>query len=850
MPARRVSQETMQELRMRPYVPSATALKFHASNAFFRGIRGPIGSGKSSTCVAEIMSRSLEQKPWHGVRRTQWIALRNCFDNQTEVLTETRGWKLFRELGVEDKVATRGDAGEFLFAKPTYHYRAPYVGKLITYKAEGVDFCVTPDHKLLVSKKRTRKCVWGPWEFRKAGELAGKTGGYYRVPRTAYSVVSRPAPLSEDWFEFMGYWFAEGCAFVSHNVRRVNLTSVSDHRYTEDLLRRCGIGFWINDGRIFMLHTTTIPEWVVAEMLASGKAITKRVPLWIKEAPAGHLKAFLHGHEVGDGLHAKRLPGRIVCTSSRQLADDLQEIACRAGITANIRKTGPPVGSVSKWGFKTNAQGFTVTYPTPKKFRPYLFSEDWGTVDYAGEVFCVEVPGHRLLVRRGGVTHYSSQTYNDLLLTTLKIWEEWVPLAVAPVRESTPIQSHLECNLEDGTRVDMTLYFMSFDHPDDIRKLKSINATGVWLNEASELSKECLDAATSRCGRFPSEDEGGFTWKGAIADTNSPDDTSWWYDLSEATKPKGYEFFDQPPAMIEIAPKEGKSPLEAGAVPQYVPNDGTHGLPAAENIPHLGGGFKYYEDLIQAKPREWINVFVLNQYGSTRGGKVIYPEYVDALHASKRPLVPSPGQVLYVGWDFGLSCSCVFAQLTARGQLRVLREIGGEDIGIQRFIRDYFKPCLTQYYANFSLAMTGDPAGSQRSQSTEQTCFSVMADEGFPNVVAASTNEFAARREAVAWFLSRLSPEGSAFQLDPSCQILRKGFLRAYAYRKMRAESFQPFALRPDKTQASHLQDALQYLCLYLRGSGYAYEASSLGMPPSRGQREIPIETVSALGWT
>jgi hypothetical protein len=435
-------------------------------------------------------------------------------------------------------------------------------------------------------------------------------------------------------------------------------------------------------------------------------------------------------------------------------------------------------------------------------------------------------------------------------MTTIKTFMSWLPGEIAPVRESVPMQSHLVCGLQDGTSVDLTVIFLSFDHPDDIRKLKSLEVTGAWLNEASELSMEALEAATSRVGRFPSADEGGPSWHGIIADTNSPEDSSWWFDLSENKKPKGYEFFDQPPAMIEIQPKDGKSPLEIGAAPQYVPNDGTHGLPPAENIEHLTGGFKYYENMVVAKPREWVNVYILNQYGSTRGGKVIYPEYVDALHASKRPLVPAPGQVLYVGWDFGLSCSCVFAQLTARGQLRVLREIGGEDIGIQRFIRDYFKPCLTQYYANFSLAMTGDPAGSQRSQSTEQTCFSVMADEGFPNVVAASTNEFAARREAVAWFLSRLSPEGSAFQLDPSCQILRKGFLRAYAYRKMRAESFQPFALRPDKTQASHLQDALQYLCLYLRGSGYAYEASSLGMPPSRGQREIPIETVSALGWT
>lgn len=443
-------------------------------------------------------------------------------------------------------------------------------------------------------------------------------------------------------------------------------------------------------------------------------------------------------------------------------------------------------------------------------------------------------------------------SYPELVETTLKTWTSWVPAAIAPVRESVPMQAHLDCPLADGTRLDLTVLFISFDHETDVRKLKSLEVTGAWLNEASELDEEALTAVSARVGRYPSTDEGGPSWHGIIMDTNSPDDSSWWYRLSETDHPLGYKFFDQPPAMIEIAAKEGTSPLETGAVTQYIPNDGTHGLPPAENISHLPGGFRYYTDLVSGKSRPWVSVYILNQYGSTRSGKVIYPEYVDALHASKRPLVPSPGQVLYVGWDFGLSCSCVFAQLTARGQLRVLREISGEDIGIQRFIRDYFKPCLVEHYANFQLAMTGDPAGSQRSQSTEQTCFSVMADEGFPNVVAASTNEFAARREAVAWFLSRLSSEGSAFQLDPSCHMLRKGFLRAYAYRKMRAESFQPFALRPDKNSFSHLQDSLQYLCLYLRNTGYAYDSSSsnaLG-PSPRSQRELPVETVSALGWT
>jgi len=440
-------------------------------------------------------------------------------------------------------------------------------------------------------------------------------------------------------------------------------------------------------------------------------------------------------------------------------------------------------------------------------------------------------------------------SYPELVETTLKTWTSWVPTAIAPVRESVPMQSRLECQLTDGTRLELTVLFISFDHPDDIRKLKSLEVTGAWLNEASELDEEALTAVSARVGRFPSTDEGGPSWHGIIMDTNSPDDSSWWYRLAEIDKPQGYRFFDQPAALVEVAPRETAvtSPLDVGAGVTYLPNDGTHGLPPAENVDHLPGGFQYYLDLVTAKSRSWVSVYILNQYGSTRSGKVVYPEYLDAIHRSPKPLTSSPGLVLYVGWDFGLSVSCVFAQLTVRGQLKLLRELSGEDVGVQRFVRDYFKPCITQHYPNYQLVMTGDPAGAQRSQTTEQTCYGILAEEGF-QVTAAATNEFAARREAVVWFLTHLSSDGSAFLLDPSCEVLRKGFLRAYAYRKMQSTASQTYALRPEKNEYSHLQDALQYLCLLLRAGGYAYEKETVRLP-RWGQREFPVTVADNLVW-
>jgi hypothetical protein len=50
------------------------------SDAFVRGIRGPIGSGKSTACVMELLRRCKQQEPGpDGKRRARWAVVRNTY---------------------------------------------------------------------------------------------------------------------------------------------------------------------------------------------------------------------------------------------------------------------------------------------------------------------------------------------------------------------------------------------------------------------------------------------------------------------------------------------------------------------------------------------------------------------------------------------------------------------------------------------------------------------------------------------------------------------------------------------------------------------------------------------------
>lgn len=59
------------------YTPSATGEAFMASRKFIKLILGPIGSGKSTVALIDLLGRAFEQVPYNNVRRTKFIILRN-----------------------------------------------------------------------------------------------------------------------------------------------------------------------------------------------------------------------------------------------------------------------------------------------------------------------------------------------------------------------------------------------------------------------------------------------------------------------------------------------------------------------------------------------------------------------------------------------------------------------------------------------------------------------------------------------------------------------------------------------------------------------------------------------------
>ena len=418
-------------------------------------------------------------------------------------------------------------------------------------------------------------------------------------------------------------------------------------------------------------------------------------------------------------------------------------------------------------------------------------------------------------------------TYGMLKTTTMRTWTDWVPEHIAPINRGEPMNAHLVVDLADGTQLDMQVWFISCDKPTDVTKLRGLELTGAWLNEASELDKSILDTVSARVGRFPAKKDGApLTWTGVIMDTNSMDDDHWWYKLAEGVEDPEeqeeyeeltrklreilasigmdrplFEFFDQPPALLE----------RSGS---YIPN------PEAENVRNQQLGYAYWLMLCAGKTRDWVDTFILNKYGKVVDGRPVYStqEYDDTVHGKKIELRPYSGMVISVGIDFGLSPAIVPGQISPAGRLTVLGELCAKErsMGMRRFMNDAVKPYFAQRFGTvdkngdaWRYKFIGDPSGDDRADSDESTGYQMVREAGF-EIEPAPTNNFSARRDGVAWFLTKRD----GFAMDKSCILLRKGFRAGYHYRRIQVSGEARFADEPYDNKYTHPHDGLQYLAL------------------------------------
>lgn len=362
-------------------------------------------------------------------------------------------------------------------------------------------------------------------------------------------------------------------------------------------------------------------------------------------------------------------------------------------------------------------------------------------------------------------------TYPELRDTTIRTFHDWFPPDLFGVYNKIE-HTYLITNLAPDTVVEVI--FLALDSLKDARKLLSMELTGAWLNEAREIPRAVVDMLQGRVGRYPAVKDGGCTWSGIIMDTNPPDTDSWFYRMFEEGARDGAEIFKQPAGL-------GKS---------------------AENVLHLPKD--YYKNLAVGKDPEFVKVYCNGQYGFVQDGKPVYPGYNDVLHCAEVSVIPGR---IYRGWDFGLTPACVFLQSSASGRVMVIDEIVSDDCGIDRFSDEVLLFSRERYPGNVFVDY-GDPAGQQRAQTDERTCFDILQGKGIN--IEGGEQSLTIRLESVKKPLNTMIDGQPGFVMSQRCRTLRKGFQGAYRYKRVQV-SGERFGDEPEKNAYSHIHDALQY---------------------------------------
>lgn len=417
-------------------------------------------------------------------------------------------------------------------------------------------------------------------------------------------------------------------------------------------------------------------------------------------------------------------------------------------------------------------------------------------------------------------------TYPDLHTTTIKTWHQWIPSGAGQWQKHGPPTHTLRYPMSDGTRVEHEVMFLALDTPDDVSKLLSLELSDVWVNEAREIPKAVIDGVTMRVGRYPASNAGGAAETCVLLDSNPCDTDHWWYRLAEEDRPRDFAFFSQP---------AGDGP-EAENL-NYLNQTADTAALALDHPDRLARGRLYYDRIKAGKDKDWIEVYVRGNYGFVREGKPVYPEYDDATHC--RPCPPVPGLPITIGMDFGLTPAAVFMQRLPSGRAIWFDELVATDMGLTRFSEELRFKIARDYAAwQRALEIVGDPAGDQRAATNEDTCFMILRAAGFP-ARPAESNDFTARREAVAVPLGRLADRHPALLIDPKCKVTRKGMMGGYRYKRVQISGAERYQDKPDKNEFSHPCEAAQY---GMMGLGYRRDVISRPAPRRGGSYQAATD--------
>lgn len=381
--------------------------------------------------------------------RIGWLG-GSCMTPDTEILTDN-GWKRFDELDQTEKVATLNPkTNELEYNKPTGYICTPFDGYLNCGKNGLIEYEVTPNHnmyaseaKSITSKKlnleliQSEKIHGKNFHVKKNAIWYGKEEKYFLLPKLIqYCELEEESYVDklikskrinkhnenlfdkygsdrlidmDSWLEFFGFWMAEGWTSKTNGLHQVGIAQTKDNGYLDYMFNLLtNMGFkptFTKDKKQLRVFDKQLWDY----LSNFGDAPAKFIPREIMELSTRQLSIFLNWFIKGDGhIENNKYNRTRAFTSSITLANDLQEIALKTGISATITNRGKRTSHIKGRPIKNQFDSLVINFtkhPSISKHNkntPLIKTDNQYQRQYKGNVYCVEVKNHIIYVRRNG----------------------------------------------------------------------------------------------------------------------------------------------------------------------------------------------------------------------------------------------------------------------------------------------------------------------------------------------------------------------------------------------------------------------------------------------------------------
>jgi len=314
-----------------------------------------------------------------------------CYDAETYILTNT-GFKLFRELGDDDLVAQVDDLGEVSFVEPLNRFVYPNVENMVLFdRGNGVGQMVTDNHRMVVVINNSIELKddgsdvditeQDLYDFVKASDLELNDKTFFPVTATTINKDSRNLKYWENMLlyaicnvdERFGVYELDGSELHSTLGQLVKLYNAEDNGLDDLELKTIGGNdIAVNDIPVRYLYDKFIGRGLENFGLGTIKEIIDCIEAYSQT---------IDGNKVIKTYFQKNL---------------LQALTALSGLRVELHDKTHNIGK--------NLSHDYVSYTIDRSAPSLVCTNEYtkSVVEYNSEVYCVEVPSNRIIVKRRG----------------------------------------------------------------------------------------------------------------------------------------------------------------------------------------------------------------------------------------------------------------------------------------------------------------------------------------------------------------------------------------------------------------------------------------------------------------